>query len=175
MTTPGGRLGTYSSKVSWPKMRSHLTNHEKSFWRACRNRIPLPTRGNVLGGFLRLGLSARTIHYTERNGKEGGRGGWNQPVLLQWSSTSRDATLAEDGAQDQSDHSKSDGPSEERHCHDAILGGIEPIPGYSWVSAVQMQSAVWCRSAHGEARRHDVSVTQHFGYDAGGLMSAGCN
>lgn len=160
MTTPGGRLGTYSSKVSWPKMRSHLTNHEKSFCRACRNRIPLPTRGNVLGGFLRLGLSARTTHYTESNGKEevgigispsyfNGAPPLVMPLLLRTERRIR-ATTAIPTAQVRNDIVTT-----------RYSLGLSPFPGFSWVSAVQVQSAVWYRSAHGDARRHDVSVTPH--------------
>lgn len=162
ITTPGGKLGTYSSKVSWPKVRSHLTNHEKSFCRACRKRIPLPTRGRVLGGFLRLGLSARTGHYRET----GEGGGWNQPGLPQRSPTSRDATLAKDGPQDQSDHGEPDSPSEERHCHDAILGGIEPITGCSFGECSASASAVWVQIS---SRRGETSCVCNttLGYDAG--------
>lgn len=52
MTTPGGSVGTEMANVSWPKMRSHLTNHAKSFWRAWRKSRPLPTNGSVFGGVL---------------------------------------------------------------------------------------------------------------------------
>lgn len=52
MITPGGRVGTDISSVSYPVWRSHLTNHENSFWRACKNTRPLPARGSVSGAFL---------------------------------------------------------------------------------------------------------------------------
>lgn len=70
--------------------------------------MPLPTRGSVLGGFLRLGFVSEGGSL-QKNGKI--EEGWSQPVLPQGSPTSRDATLAEGRPQDQSDQGDSDNPS----------------------------------------------------------------